>query len=122
MAIPVWPLTLPQTGLRTGYEENFPNNLLISQGDVGTGKVRVKGATPPFTFTVPMEMTTAQRGILKTFVQSTLKDGALRFEFTHPVDGTTFEARIVPVSDESLYTATPYGLNYMVSLKLMVLP
>ena len=121
MALPVWPSTLPQDTLFDGYVENYPNNLLRSEGDSGFGKVRKKGATPPFRFTRNIIISRTQRATLQTFIQSTLNDGALRFEFSHPLDGGTIEMRIVPQGDY-LYSVTPYGHNFRVSFDIEVLP
>lgn len=121
MAIPVWPTSLPQDGMINGYNENYPNNLIRSEASAGVAKVRPKGATPPFSFSLGLLLTKAQRLILRDFVKNTLKDGALRFTFVHPVDGYEFEARIIPDGD-NLYTVTPLKTNYMTTLKIEVLP
>lgn len=122
MAIPVWPTSLPQPLLRKGYQGGFPNNLLISEGESGAGKVRPKGATPPFPLTVAVRLTTAQLLILQTFVQDTLKDGSLRFELEHPVHETLVEVRLLPVSGDKLYSETPDDLEFIVTMNMVVLP
>ncbi|MGB3212442.1 MAG: hypothetical protein WBB19_17210 [Desulforhopalus sp.] len=121
MAIAIYPPELPSEALRDGYVENHPNNLLAFPGDSGFGKVRPKGATPPFTYTYSMLLTTAQRLILKNFVYITLRDGALRFEHSHPVDDISFEARFFSDSQE-LYKVTSSGLDFIVTLNVMILP
>jgi len=122
MAIPVWPTDLPQYTLMQGYSESYPNNLLMSEGDTGVGKVRRKGATPPFAFTRSFYLSKDQRNILANFVQFTLKDGALRFGFVHPVDGNLIEMRIMPVSADDLYTTSREGKVFFVTLRIKVLP
>ena len=96
-----WPSTLPQHALASGYTESYPNNMLISKGDAGYGKVRKKGATPPFQFSFPMNLTDTQLTTLYTFIGN-LSDGVLRFEFVHPRTQAAVEMRMVPASDDEL--------------------
>jgi hypothetical protein len=122
MAIPVWPPGLPQESLTNGYSENFPNNLVRYSGESkAVGKVRRRGATPPFTYKASFFLSLDQRDLLRNFVQYTLKDGALRFEFFHPIDRGVIEARIIP-DGENLYTITPLLDGYTVTLNIEVLP
>lgn len=121
MAIPVWPITLPTKPLIDGYREAYPNNLLRSDVDAGFGKVRNKGATPPFKFDATFEIDGTQRSTLYSFVQNTLYNGALRFQLAHPVDNTVVEMRIVG-SGEDLFSLVAYGLHWTVSMKFEVLP
>lgn len=122
MTLPIWPVSLPQEPLRAGYTENYPSNLLRSEGSTGVAKVRRKGAPRPFSFTASFKVTAAQRVTLIQFVNVTLQEGALRFDYTHPVDGTAFEARIVPQGD-NLFTLTPRkGSDFTTSLTFEVLP
>jgi hypothetical protein len=122
MAIPTWPPSLPVEPLKNGYTGAFPNNILMSQGDAGQGKTRRKGATPPFPFSFPMLLTTAQLNTLKTFVHSTLFDGTLRFSFTDPWDGTVIEAKIEPVDEKKLFEWFPNGKKWNVTLGLKIMP
>jgi hypothetical protein len=121
MTIPIWPTSLPQGTLMDGYNEEYPNNLLRFESDAGFGKTRNKGATPPFKFTKSIYLTHEQRVTLKNFVEHTLRNGALRFEYTHPMDDTTIEVRFVP-SGEKLLDFKPFGLGFKVDLKLEILP
>jgi hypothetical protein len=121
MAIPEWPSALPAAPLKTGYSEQYPNNLLRSSSEAGVAKVRRKGATPPFTISVTFKLSQAQRLILQSFAGETLQDGALRFAFTHPLDGVSFEARLLP-DGNSLYKVTPHGIDYLATLELEILP
>ena len=41
--MPIWPTTLPQLPQRNNWKDKAPNNLLRSDMDVGTAKVRPKG-------------------------------------------------------------------------------
>jgi len=121
MAIPIWPTSLPQKPLFDGYREAIPNNVLRSESDAGFSKTRRKGATPPFRIEVSFNLTGAQRTTLYNFVSNTLLDGTLRFELAHFVDGNAVEMRIVGSGDD-LVSITPYGLEWLASMKLEVLP
>jgi hypothetical protein len=121
MAVPIWPTSLPQGSLREGFEEDFPNNLLVSESDDGFSKTRNKGALGPIQFTSALYLTNAQRITFLNFVKFTLKNGALRYQHKHPFDDDTIEVMIVP-QGEKLFTLSPYGLGWKVILKLKIMP
>lgn len=121
MAIPIWPTGLPQKPLLSGYSEQAPNNLLRSQSESGVVKVRPKGAAKPWVLSVSFALSESEKADFLDFVENILKDGALRFSFRHPSKGIDVEVRIVP-GNESLFTLTRYGFDWLVSFKLEVLP
>ena len=49
MAGAIWPLTLPQLPLVSGYSESMPSNLIRSETDTGPAKVRRRGNAKPVT-------------------------------------------------------------------------
>lgn len=122
MSIPQYPLSLPQTALVTGYDENYPNMLLRSPMDTGPSKVRRKATNKPFTMTVPLIMSTAQKQLFEDFVTNTLEGGALRFGFTHPTKNTQIECRIIPADDSNLYSMTSIEGYWNITLNLEVMP
>jgi hypothetical protein len=121
MAPPIWPTSLPQEALSNGYSEAYPNNLLRSETDAGFGKVRNKGATPPFTFVIPMQFTMAQLTDFLNFYQNVLRNGALRFEHKHYRTGQTVEMRLKP-QGEDFFVVQKDGHNWKTTLKIEVLP
>lgn len=121
MAIPVWPASLPASGERDSFQEIKPNNLYRSNLG-GITKVRRKGAELPTVMSFTMTLDDTQRSTFETFVHTTLDDGALRFEYTHPVDSSTIECRFLPTGGSNLYTLTSYGILWKVSVQWEVLP
>jgi len=89
MSIPSWPETLPQNILAQGYKGGLPNNLLRQQMDIGPAKVRRRGTVAVEPVTGNILVTPAQLATLKTFYETTLLDGTLRFSWVQPEDGTT---------------------------------
>lgn len=125
MAIPVWPSTLPQIPLRSGYQRTKPNLLRRSQPTQGPAIVRGKAVLGVGGITAPYMLTTAQRDTLHSFLYDTCRSGALRFSFPDPDGGATrLECRVVPASESALYTeAAPNAQGYWsISLSLEVLP
>ena len=122
MAIPTWPASLPSVALRKGFSIAPPNNLIVSNGDTGAGKVRKKGATPPITFTDILMVTDDQMDTFDTFYSSTLEDGSLRFEHIHPINGSSVELRIVAMSSEYAYKWVADGKGWSTTIKYIILP
>ena len=116
----IWPVSLPQL-VGTDYNEKIGALILRTPMDKGPAKQRRTGRKPT-PLSVSIEMTTAQVGILETFVLTTL-NGTARFGFPHPRKGVQVEVRIIPESEGNLY-----DLSYMspgwwqVSMNLEVLP
>lgn len=121
MAI-VWPVTLPLRPLVEGFSDAAPNNVLRTNMDVGPAKTRRRSAAAPYPMTVQFSCTADQANTLYDFANTTLKGGALRFEWTHPRTGATIECRVVP-SDRELVKFAPSGANrWIASFSLEVLP
>jgi hypothetical protein len=85
----VWPGTLPQEFLQRGYNETFPNNVVISQTGVGPPLIRRRGTAAPQPIRGILHLTAAQLETLRTFFNTTLKHGSLEFEWEHPTEGST---------------------------------
>ena len=120
MAIPTWPLSLPQSPQK-GFTETGGALILRTPMDAGPAKQRRRGARPQG-LQVSFVMTTAQTIILEDFVKTTL-EGVKRFSFTHPRLNTAVETRIVPQGEGQLYSFTYLAPEYWtVSLQLEILP
>lgn len=125
MAIPVWPTTLPQVPLRSGYQRTRPNLLRRSQPSEGPAIVQAKGVLGVQNITAPYLLTTTQRNTLYTFLYDNCRSGALRFSWPDPEGSATkLECRVVPASESALYTeSAPNAKGYWaISLSLEVLP
>ena len=109
MAGAIWPLTLPQVPIISGYTESMPSNLLRSEMETGPAKVRRRGNAKPITIKAPYILSTEQMEFLDTFVYETIGGGAVCFDWPRPrfYSGDTryVRARLVPASD-SLYDRT----------------
>lgn len=121
MAI-VWPLSLPVAPLVSGYQEALPDNTIRTNMDKGPAKVRRKGAALPVVFKVKMTLTQSQRAELRTFLNSTTAQGALRFEWTHPDTGATIECRFVPSRGGMIMFSAPRGEYQDASFSLEAMP
>lgn len=102
----IWPLALPQCPKISGFSEKSPNNLVRSDMDTGPAKVRRRGGAKPWQVSATYILTKAQLSTLQAFVADTLADGALCFDWPHPVKGNYVRARLLGGSD-SIYEATP---------------
>lgn len=122
MAIAVWPVTLPIEPLVRGYSESAPNLLLRTEADQGPARVRRKCTAVPWTFNVTMNMTATQASAFDTFVRTTLQGGALRFEFTNGRTGDTEEVRMVPISQQMMYSVRRTGATWEIAFILEALP
>jgi len=124
MAIPTWPLTLPQVPQK-GYTESTGVNVIRSQTDMGPAKQRFRGKSAS-KLNVSFIMTTQQVDTFEAFVEDDLR-GVLRFNFKHPryaAEPTApyVEVRIVPQGDkyyDIAYLAPGY---WTVSTQFEVLP
>ena len=98
MSIPIWPATLPQTLLLQGYGESPGENQLRSPMEVGPAKVRRRATSAPRKVTGSLYLSASQLDDFKTFYNTTLLSGTLRFTWDDPTDtGTTVEMRFSEV-------------------------
>ena len=120
MAVPSWPVGLPQN-VRRDYNETSGVLLLSTPMDKGPAKLRRRGVKPTL-LKVGFYMTAEQIETLETFIKTTLS-GVQRFTFPHPRTGNAVEVRIVPAQGGELYTATYFAPGeFTVDMNLEVLP
>lgn len=125
MAIPVWPVTLPQSPLREGFQKQPPNLTRRIKANQGPDIVQADAVLGVEVWpSVKFHLTTEQLATLRTFVFDTLRSGARRFTFPDITGTGTVEARIVPASERQLYTVADAGAKdlWRVELTLEVLP
>lgn len=118
MTIAVWDTDLPADLLQQGYSESTSSVLLRSAMDVGPAKVRQRATRAIRSVKGSQLMTTAQIAELKTFFNTTLENGSLRFSWTSPVDGSSVEMRFVEPPSWSVASGDYYNVN----LDLEILP
>lgn len=105
----IWPFTLPQKPLISGYSEVMPSNLLRSETETGPAKVRRRGGAKPVVAQASYIMSTEQIQLLDKFVYETIDGGAVCFDWPRPKfkssQGGYVRARLLPSSD-GLFTIT----------------
>lgn len=89
----VWPGGLPATPLIDGYNEAEPDNRVRTEMAVGPPKMRRRATAGIRQFAIKLNLSKAQVETLSAFYRSTLSDGVLAFDFTHPRLGTTVSMR-----------------------------
>lgn len=115
----IWPLMLPQRPQKTGFQEKAPNNLIRSDMDTGPAKVRRRGGAKPWQVSASYVLTAEQLASLNLFATETIANGALCFDWPHPVRNEYVRARLVGGSD-ALYSPQPWGatLAWQVTLTI----
>jgi len=141
MTVPSWPASLPQRVLRDGYSEKLRDGRLFSRTQSGPGKVRRRYSSAVLPVSASIIVDYAQKSRLEQFWIEDTVYGSLPFTMpdqTH--DGLPLlDGDGLPVLDGGglpiLVTAnwlvrfaqeapqfTPWGLQFMASFQLEVLP
>lgn len=90
MANPTWPASLPQEPDLTGGYTDAPQDLTArSIPDVGPTISRARATAGVSVMNMNMIFTPAQLVTYKTFRKDTLSEGALPFDWVHPVTQVT---------------------------------
>ena len=97
MAI-IWPASLPQMFSSQGYSDNFSDNRLATNPELGPALVRSRISSMPRRVAGVMVMTKAQLNTLRSFWRYSTLDGKLPFEFPDPVFGYGWRRNWVPSS------------------------
>ncbi len=118
MADPVWPSSLPQFPIDSGYSEEPEDNVLRSPTDIGPGKSRRRYTAVTVKTGYSVVMDGAQVTTFTTWWTDTLFDGAIPFQHTHPRAGTAVRFRPVAPFKLEHYS----GADYLVTLFLKVVP
>jgi hypothetical protein len=118
MSVPAWPATLPQTLIMDGYGEAPGENQLRSNMEVGPAKMRRRATSAARKVSGSLILTLAQLAYFKTFYNTTLLGGTLRFTWLDPTDSTT--------TVEMRFSKTPSwvaeDIHFRVSMSLEILP
>jgi len=94
----IWPQSLPQQFSNQGYSDNFADNRLSTNPELGPALVRSRISSMPRRVAGVMVMKKAQLDTLRTFWRTTTLDGKLPFEFPDPVFGYGYRRNWVPNS------------------------
>lgn len=110
MAIPIWPVTLPQALLFSGYGQQSADVLLRTSMDTGPAKVRRRASAGVEPTEGKIILTSTELGYLRTFYDTTLLGGALRFSWKDPITKAVEELRITKppawITVEGLFQVT----------------
>jgi len=117
MSIPTWPESLPQFLLMDSYEETAPDVLIKSNMETGPAKVRRRVTAAVRPVKGHQIMTPEQLTEFKTFFNTTIYGGALRFAWTDPTSGESVEMRFVDAP-----TWSSQDGYYRVSMNMEILP
>ena len=118
MSIPAWPATLPTELLAQGYGEAPGDNRLRSPMEVGPPKVRRRATSSPRKISGNVLLTEDQLDDFKTFYDTTLLSGTLRFTWNDPT-APTIE---VEMRFDEIPSWVVQGVDYNVSMTLEILP
>lgn len=113
-----WPVTLPQSPLVAGYQEQPENTMLRTDMETGAAKQRRRFTAAPRNIAMSIMLTDAQMDIFEDFFFNDIKGGSISFEWVHPRTGdpATFRFTQMPTYQE----ITPF--LYQVNLPLERLP
>lgn len=113
----IWPVSLPQKMLQSGFSNSFANNTIASSMDVGPDKKRQRDVSAVEPIKGNIIINESQYTTLKAFHKTTLGSGSLPFDWEHPITGDSVEMTFV--SPPSLVARS--GDYYTVTLDLEVL-
>lgn len=117
--VDAWPETLPQCFI-LGYNETPGDGLIETQPDIGPPISRRRSSAFTRALSGQMRMTRAQIATLRTFIDTTILDGSLPFEFEDPTAGGTLLVKFGKGNLPS-WQQVAAGV-YQVNINLTVLP
>ena len=119
----IWPPTLPQRPQRNGYKSQYPNQLIRSDMDSGPAKVRRRGNAKPVTLSLTYVLNAEQLAVFKDFVSEAIAEGAVCFDWPHPVLNRYVRARLVG-QNSSIYDEQLFGdtLDWQITFTLEYWP
>lgn len=113
-----WPSSLPDYPEIDGYQESKQDGAVRTQMDAGPPKQRRRFSATITEFDAVFLLDDSEIDTLETFYETTLEEGTLSFDWTHPRKGTTqlFEFR-------GPYQVSAIGADlFRVTCPLRVLP
>lgn len=115
--MPSWPSSLPQAQFIPATDQ-AQNAVLRTQMDTGPSSRRNRFTAVSRNITVGMMLTVAQRQTFDSFYNTTLKHGALSFDWVDPVGGAT----VSMVFAEPPKWSSVGGIHWWSDLNLEILP
>lgn len=93
MATAIWPPSLQQNLDQSGYSEQERTNVISSSPEVGPPLTRRRDAATYVDINGSIAVSLTEYNTLQNFFKDTLKDGALLFDWVHPITGDAVEMR-----------------------------
>ena len=121
--MPAWPATLPQLGI-VGANYRRQDAVARSQMDAGPSSRRSRFTAVPKNVNYRMIITGAQLDTLESFYETTLRNGALEFDWFSPVDGSAIQIafREPPDCNARVGNSNTDNRWWVVSLSLEIQP
>jgi len=114
----IFPASIEQCFLLSGYTEQAEPNIIRSDVEVGPAKTRRRYTKPIINIKASMVVTAAQLQVFDDFYHGPLMSGALRFLFKDPRTGVQKEFRFIDPPVYQPITAE----NWAVEMSIEVLP
>lgn len=107
-----WPSGVPEWALAGSLSERVEVNVAEFQPEVGPPVRRRRTSVPTTLLSFEQVLTPAQYATLYSWYTSTLKDGSLSFNLTHPRTGTATECVFVSPPEYSEQTLGALRVSY----------
>lgn len=117
MANPAWPSGLPQYVLQSGYREEKQDQVLRSNMEGGATKSRRRFTARFDLIDVRMRMSSEQAAQFENFYETTLKGGALNFDWIHPRRRTVKAMQIIGKVSISAADGDNFDVAFKVEIK-----
>ncbi len=114
MTVPTWPADKGFI-LAEGFEDVFGDLVSRSDNDAGPAKQRRITTAAPERVAFEVYLTSAERVWLRAFYKDDAAGGAVWFEWTHPVELVTVQARFIKGEPPSY---TPWKPNWLAKISL----
>jgi hypothetical protein len=121
---PVWLASLPQNQFIGLSDERAPASLIRSNMEMGPAHQRPRFTAVPRTVKAPIVLTGQQRQDFDNFFINTLSQGALRFNWSDPMNDTTVTFRFTATPQWKLVAggAPTTSRRWSAELELEILP
>lgn len=114
--MPTWPASLPQDPSLDGYSSEDQSGMLRSEMDSGPPKQRRRFTATTENISLSWLMTKTQLSTFNSFYKTTLLEGSLAFDITHPVNGWTVSARFTAPAQRSPIYINMWRVNAVIEI------
>lgn len=115
----VWPATLPQALLRSGFGHALAADAIEFEPEIGPPMTRRRSTAAPEPISGAVQVDQAQFEVFRSFWRDTLRSGTLPFTWRHPISG---EVVTMQFTGGPPQTSPVSGGLFRVSLSLLILP